>query len=245
MTNMVKKEFEDLYKEIVSCTKCSRLVQYRKAVAGTNPRYKNQKYWSKPLTGFGDLNARIVIIGLAPAAHGGNRTGRMFTGDESGNNLMKALYNVGLANQEYSIDKNDGLKLKDVYITAVVRCPPPKNLPTREEIHNCLHYLTRELALLRNARVYVALGRIAWEYGQKALERLGISVSQKKEEFKHGKIVNYKNNGKKYYFIASYHPSPRNVRTGLLKIEELSKIFSMAKKLAEGEYFFNEVGNES
>jgi uracil-DNA glycosylase family 4 len=154
---------EELNNDIIKCEKCPRLVKYRIEVAGKNPKFKNDNYWSKPVTGFGNPVARIVIIGLAPAAHGGNRTGRVFTGDESASNLMKALYEVGLTNQPTSTNKNDGLIVRNLYITAALKCAPPNNLPLKNELKNCSVYLDAELKLLKNAKVYIALGRIAWE----------------------------------------------------------------------------------
>jgi len=148
------KLWEKLNAEIVSCGKCPRLVAYRQQVAVEKKReFRHWDYWGKPITGFGDLKARILLVGLAPAAHGGNRTGRIFTGDSSAQTLMKALHAVGLASQPFSLHRDDGLKLSGVYLTAVCRCAPPENKPTPEEIDNCLPYLVRELELLREVKV--------------------------------------------------------------------------------------------
>lgn len=223
--------WDELENDIISCKKCKRLVKWR-VEASLNPprRFKNWSYWAKPLPGFGDRNARILIVGLAPAAHGGNRTGRMFTGDRSGNNLMKALYNVGLANYPYSISKNDGLKLRNLYVTAVLRCPPPANKPSREEIDNCREYLIREIKLLRNVIVAVALGSIAYNNLLRTYRELGYNVYA--EKFRHGAMAKvYRDNELQYVVLASYHPSPHNVNTGKLSIDMLEEIFRKALKL--------------
>jgi len=229
-------EYEDLWiklqRDIINCKKCERLVKWRVA-ASLNPprRFKNWSYWAKPLPGFGDKDASILIVGLAPAAHGGNRTGRVFTGDRSGNNLMKALYNVGLANHPYSISKNDGLKLRNLYITAVLRCPPPANKPLREEIDNCREFLSREIKLLRNVRVAVALGFIAYTNLLRTYRELGYNIHA--EKFRHGAMAKvYQDNKLQYTILASYHPSPHNVNTGRLSIVMLEDIFRKALRLA-------------
>ena len=164
----------DLASEITSCTRCPRLVEWRERCAAEPPRrYQGERYWARPLPGFGDPRAGIAIVGLAPAAHGGNRTGRFFTGDRSGDWLFAALHRAGLANQPESVSSDDGLRLRGAYVTAVNRCPPPQNRPTTEERDNCLPYLVRELRLLRSARVIVALGSYAWAGSLLAMAGLG------------------------------------------------------------------------
>ena len=223
---------EELNRAIVSCSLCPRLVRYREEVAGSNPRYRGEKYWSRPLPGFGDPRAEIVIVGLAPAAHGGNRTGRMFTGDESGNNLARALYEAGLASQPYSISRDDGLVLRRAYITASLRCAPPGNRPLASELSNCLPYLEEEIVLLVNARVFVALGRIAWHQTIKALSR-ALSASIRDPGFRHGARVTAESSRGTIALLASYHPSPRNMRTGLLTHEMLVGVLLEAIRLAD------------
>ena len=225
------KDLEELNRELVKCTLCPRLVEYRSSVAGSNPRYRDQKYWSKPVPGFGSIDARIVIVGLAPAPHGGNRTGRVFTGDYTATNLMKALHAVGLANKPYSRSIGDGLKLCKTYMTASLKCAPPDNKPLGYELRNCFKYIAGEINLLRRARVYVALGRIAWDTILKVLENL-YSVRFPSKTFKHGMVLDLDAGGLKRYVVASYHPSPRNMWTGLLTHEMLVEIFRRAISLA-------------
>src|SRR6201989_1808672 len=163
--------------DVTECTRCPRLVEWRKRCPPDPPRrYRGETYWARPLPGFGDPRARIVIVGLAPAAHGGNRTGRIFTGDRSGDWLFAALHRAGLANQATSVSVDDGLRLRRAYISAVNRCPPPQNRPTTEERDNCLPYLVRELGLLRSVRVVMALGSYAWAGGLLALRAPGAGL---------------------------------------------------------------------
>lgn len=207
--------------EIISCYRCPRLRNYAENVAKNKvKRFKNWNYWGKPLPGYGDENGKILIVGLAPAAHGGNRTGRVFTGDESGKWVIKALYYLGLANIEHSISKDDGLILKDVYLTNAVKCTPPKNKPTMEEIRNCNYFLKKEIQGLKNLRVILALGRIAFN--------AVCSVYNVNYEFKHGKI--YDLEGVKV--VASYHPSAQNTRTGRLSWNSWIEIFKKVIDLA-------------
>src|SRR5919197_4084703 len=161
---MTPTELDRLERRVVRCRRCPRLVEWREAVAADPPRrYAGERYWARPLPGFGDPRARLVVVGLAPAAHGGNRTGRVFTGDRSGDWLYAALYRAGFANQALSAHRDDGLRLRGAYVTAVNRCPPPANRPTPAERDNCLPYLVRELRLLESASVIVALGSFAWD----------------------------------------------------------------------------------
>lgn len=209
-----------LAEEIISCEKCKRLIEYRKNFK-IPPRFQGWKYWNKPVPGFGDINARILIVGLAPALHGGNRTGRVFTGDESGKWVIKALYLLGLSNKEEGVSKDDGLRLKGVYLTNAVKCAPPKNKPSSDEILNCMPFLEREIKELKNLKVIIALGRIAFDVVTK--------IFHVKEEFSHGKIVKLPD-GK--ILIASYHPSAQNTKTGRLKWEDWIKIFKIAIELS-------------
>ena len=223
----------EINRRVVSCFKCPRLVEFRVKVAGTRAKFRGEQYWSKPVPGYGDPMARIVVVGLAPAPHGGNRTGRVFTGDETANNLMEALYSVGLANQPYSVNRMDGLKLRGVYLTAAVKCAPPDNRPLASEIRNCIGYLVDELKALREARVYVALGSIAWGSLLKAISMAFSMGSPLRVKFRHGLKLRISIEGRARWLLASYHPSPRNVRTGLLTKEMLVSVFREAVRLAE------------
>lgn len=208
-----------LHDEIVGCTKCPRLVAHRQEIAQVKRRaYRDQEYWGKPVPAFGDPNAQLLIVGLAPGAHGANRTGRMFTGDRSGEFLYRALYETGFANQPESISRTDGLTLKNCYITAPVHCAPPDNKPTREEIAECSKYLLRELDLLPNVQVVVVLGRIALDAYRsvRGLPRL---------DFGHGLVHNLKP-----ILICSYHPSQQNTQTGKLTAEMLRNVFEEARR---------------
>jgi uracil-DNA glycosylase len=216
--------------EITSCTRCPRLVEWRERVAAEPPhRYQGERYWARPLPGFGDAKARIAVVGLAPAAHGGNRTGRVFTGDRSGDWLYASLYRAGLANQPTSVSRDDGLRLKDAYVTAVNRCPPPQNRPTTEERDNCLPYLVRELRLLRSARVIVALGAYAWAGSLLALAELGAEVPRPRPRFGHGAEARIG----KWSLVGCFHPSQQNTFTGKLTEPMLDAVFTRAKELAE------------
>jgi uracil-DNA glycosylase len=219
----MNSELEQINKKIIHCKKCPRLAEYIHNVAKIKvKRFNNQKYWGKPLTGFGDFHARLLIIGLAPAAHGGNRTGRMFTGDSSGDWLAKALYENGFASQPTSIRADDGFRLIDAYITASVRCAPPKNKPTSEEFENCFPYLIEEFSLLKEIKVIVCLGRIAFDTCCKLLQIKGV-------DFSHGKSFTHQN----LTIICSYHPSRQNTQTGRLTWKQWSMIFSKARKFLD------------
>lgn len=204
---------DDLNQQIIACIKCPRLVNFREMVADKRRKqFQNFEYWGKPIPGFGDPNARLLVIGLAPAAHGGNRTGRVFTGDDSARFLVKHLHQFGFANQATSETRDDGLSYIDCYVTAAVRCAPPDNKPSKSEIEMCSHYLQNELRLLKNAKVVLALGRIAFEtYVKSAKEHYGVIGSFR---FEHGR--KYSLSEKLPVVFASYHPSPRNTNTGRL-----------------------------
>lgn len=213
--------------EIIACRRCERLVVYREAVAQTKRRaYQDQAYWGKPVPGFGDRNAQVLIVGLAPGAHGANRTGRMFTGDSSGDFLYRALHKAGFANRPLSLHREDGLELYNAYISAVCRCVPPQNKPTLTEIRNCVPYLYREMGMLSRLRVVVTLGRIAFE---QVVDYFGFSP---KPLFKHG--ASYSAGNGQYLIIASYHPSRQNTQTRRLTEPMFDRIWSMAKSFLEG-----------
>ncbi len=214
------KSIKDLNNRIIKCTKCPRLISYIREVAENKvKRFKNEQYYGKPLSGFGDVNARLLIVGLAPAAHGGNRTGRMFTGDSSGDWLARVMYKHGFASIPSSQSKDDGRVLHNTYITAAVRCAPPQNKPTKQEMENCFEYLEAELKILKNITVILCLGKIAYDTTSKLL-------GMKSEKFGHNKTILYE----KYKILTSYHPSKQNTQTGRLTWKEWSKVFDNAKK---------------
>lgn len=222
-----KSTFEELHRQVVSCTRCSRLRRYCAAVAKEKKReFRSESYWGKPVLSFGDPRARIWIVGLAPAAHGANRTGRMFTGDSSGRWLYRALHHVGLANQPTSEHREDGLTLSGAYISAVAHCAPPDNKPSPKEISNCARFLDRELILLKQARIIVPLGAIAFEAVRKLFERHELPWPEPRPKFSHGLFFE----AGKYHVLASYHPSRQNTQTGRLKWEMWKGIFEQARK---------------
>ena len=220
----------DLEREVHSCRRCPRLVEWREAVAANPPRrFAGERYWARPVAGFGDPEAGIVVVGLAPAANGANRTGRMFTGDRSGEWLYGALYRAGLSSGPHSAHRDDGLELRGAWITAVVRCPPPANKPTTSERDNCLPYLVRELPLLERARVLVALGSFAWDGALRALRELGHDAPRPKPRFGHAAEVGIG----PYTLLGSYHPSQQNTFTGKLTEEMFDAVFARAVRLGE------------
>jgi uracil-DNA glycosylase len=219
---------EALAGEISSCRLCPRLVAWRESVAADPPkRYQGERYWARPLPGFGDPRARVVVVGLAPAAHGGNRTGRIFTGDRSGDWLFASLHRTGFANQPTSERPGDGLRLDGAYITAVVRCAPPGNRPTTEERDTCLPYLARELRLLAEARVIVALGSFGWDGALLALRANGIEVPRPKPRFGHGAEAEVG----PYVLLGCFHPSQQNAFTGKLTQQMTDEVFTRARAL--------------
>lgn len=220
-----KTSIQSLNINIIKCKKCTRLISYIKQVSKNKvKRFSSEKYWGKPLPSFGDPNAQILIVGLAPAAHGGNRTGRMFTGDSSGDWVARVLYENKLATKPISQSINDGFSLINCYITAAVRCAPPDNKPTGEEMQNCSMYLEKEIEYLQNVRVIICLGKIAFDAVCKIL---GI----KRTKFVHGNIVKTQN----HVVLCSYHPSRQNTQTGRLQWDQWNSIFVAAKKLAKNE----------
>ena len=222
---------ERLNRELISCTRCPRLVEYRERIAREKRRaYRDCEYWGKPVPGFGDPNARVLILGLAPGAHGSNRTGRPFTGDASGKFMYPVLYETGFANQPNATDRADGLELKDLYITAAVRCAPPGNKPTIDELANCSVYLDREMQGLAQVKVVVALGRIGFDAYLNHLKRSGRLRSKRPYIFKHGAQYPLPD-GKT--LLASYHPSNQNTQTGKLTRKMFVRIFREAACLAD------------
>jgi uracil-DNA glycosylase len=220
-----------LSREVISCVRCPRLVAWRERSAAEPPRrYRGQRYWARPLPGFGDPRGAIVIVGLAPAAHGGNRTGRIFTGDRSGDWLFSALHRAGLANQPTSVSADDGLRLGGAYVTAVNRCPPPGNRPTTEERDNCLPYLVRELRLLRRGRVIVALGSFAWAGSLLALSELG--AARPRPRFAHGAEAEIEAEDRRWFMLGCFHPSQQNTFTGKLTEPMMDAVFARARELA-------------
>ncbi|MBV9498143.1 MAG: uracil-DNA glycosylase [Acidobacteriaceae bacterium] len=217
-----------LNEQIIQCSRCPRLVAHREEIGRLQRRaYKGQEYWSRPVAGFGDPAARLLIIGLAPGAHGANRTGRMFTGDPSGEFLYRALWEAGFANQPASVSRDDGLKLRDAYITAPVRCVPPDNKPLREEILACRPFLVEELALLKRVRLVVVLGGIGLDAYLSVLQDAGKIRSRSAFQFAHGAI--FQTHEGSPAVLASYHPSQQNTSTGRLTAAMLKEIFIRAR----------------
>jgi len=220
-----------LNREVIACTRCPRLVAYRAQVAREKRRaYRDCEYWGKPVPGFGDRGARVLVLGLAPGAHGSNRTGRPFTGDASGNFMYPVLYETGFANQPTATDRDDGLELRDLYITAAVRCAPPDNKPLPEELVNCAPYLDREMKGLKNVRVIVALGKIGFDAYLNYLKRQGLLKTRAAYVFAHG--AEYKMPDARI-LLASYHPSNQNTQTGKLTLTMFVAIFKRAAGLAD------------
>jgi len=217
----------ELAEEIVACTKCPRLIRHCQAIAATKRRaYRDETYWGKPVPGFGDPQAKLLMVGLAPAAHGANRTGRMFTGDSSGDWLYRAMHRAGFATQPTSKAKEDGLRLLGAYVTAAGRCAPPQNRPTAEELNNCRAYLMRELEILSSVRAVLCLGRVAFDACLKAAAAMGVTPREAKPVFAHGATFEM-TDGRT--LIASYHPSRQNTQTGRLTEEMLDHVFRLAR----------------
>ena len=218
--------------EVVACTKCPRLVVYREKIGREKRRaFLNHDYWARPVPGFGDPKGRVLILGLAPGAHGSNRTGRPFTGDASGKFMYPILHKVGFASQPNADHRDDGLKLNDCYITAAVRCAPPDNKPLPNELANCSKYLDRELEILRNVKVVVALGKIAFDAYLAHAKRTGLLTSKVGLVFGHARQYAMPNG---VALLASYHPSNQNTATGKLTPAMFEGVFRLAKKIADG-----------
>jgi len=225
--------WEALMRDVIACRRCPRLVAWREEVARVKRRaFRDAEYWGKPVPGFGDPNARLVIVGLAPGAHGSNRTGRMFTGDSSGDTLYGALHRAGFASQPAATSRDDGLALHDTFITAVGRCVPPKNKPTSQELANCRPFLARELALLHNARVVLALGRIAFDGILLLLREQGLDVPAL--SFAHG--ATYPLPDPWPTLVVSYHPSRQNTQTGRLTTAMFDGVFEQILTSFQREY---------
>jgi uracil-DNA glycosylase len=218
-------DIDTLNKTIISCHKCARLVGYRESITKIKKRaYQDWEYWGKPVPAFGDLNGRLLAVGLAPGARGSNRTGRMFTGDASGVFLFLALCKTGFASQPLSLSRDDGMRLNDLLISAVCRCVPPGNKPNRSEITNCLPYLAQEIELMPNLQGYVALGRIAFENILSMYRARGLDIPH--INFKHGEF--YKLGEGLPWLLASYHPSQQNTQTGKLTVNMFDQIWQKA-----------------
>jgi uracil-DNA glycosylase len=214
--------------EIVNCRRCPRLVEYRELIARNKVRrFRDWEYWGRPVPSLGPVEARLLLIGLAPAAHGGNRTGRIFTGDRSGDWLFRALYNFGFANQPASTDRNDGLRLIDCYITAAIHCAPPDNKPLPSEFVNCRPYLLDELKQLKRVHVVVALGLVAFKTFFGARKQIGLENPVPLPSFGHGVATTLADGVK---VISSYHPSQQNTQTGKLTEKMLDDVFRQARE---------------
>ena len=222
-------KFKKLNKTIIKCKKCPRLVKFvQKIITNKRKQNENEIYWGKPVPGFGDENSKLAIIGLAPAAHGGTRTGRAFTGDKSGDFLFKCLHSVGISNNPYSINLKDNLKLNSTYVTNILKCVPPDDKPLRNEISNCSNFFNEEFLTLKRLKVIVTLGRVAFDNCIN-LHKNKYQI-KKKFIFKHGKKILLPNG---IIIIPSYHPSPRNVNTKLITNKMMVSLFKKAKKLAK------------
>ena len=224
----LNSQYTKLNKKIISCNKCRRLVNFRKKIAKKKRKqFINEKYWGKPITGFGDIYGKILLVGLAPAAHGGNRTGRVFTGDRSADFLYKCLYKAKMSNQPTSENKNDGLKLYNTYITTALKCVPPGDKPTPLELRTCFNYFKKEIDLLKNIKIIVALGKIAFDACIQFYKE-NYFLENKNHKFAHG--TKYQLPDKKT-LIGCYHPSPRNVNTKRINLNMMVKLFKNAKKI--------------
>ena len=226
---MSRKDFQSLERNVVACKRCPRLVRWRTSVArARTKRFADWDYWGKPIPGFGDPRARLLLVGLAPAAHGGNRTGRMFTGDRSGDWLFRALHKAGFANQASSEHRDDGLRLRNCYITAACRCAPPQNKLLPSEIANCRPFLHRELELLRHVRVVVGLGRVGFETAVRAFRELERATLKKMPPFSHGTRIVL---NERVTLLASFHPSQQNTFTGRLTEPMFDSVFRTAASI--------------
>jgi uracil-DNA glycosylase family 4 len=232
VTTSAASALEGLASEVSSCERCPRLVQWRTRVAiERRAAFAEQEYWGRPVPGFGDPRARLLLLGLAPAAHGANRTGRMFTGDRSGDFLFAALARAGLANQALSRDRNDGLRLKGAWITAAVRCAPPANKPTPQERDSCLPWSLRELSLLRDVQVILCLGGFAWDAALRiGCARAGEALPRPRPRFGHGAETQIPG----YRLLGCFHPSQQNTFTGRLTPAMIDAVLARAQSLATG-----------
>ena len=222
-----KNKIDFLHSSIIKCNKCTRLVNFRKKISvEKRKQYTNEVYWGKPITGFGDINGKILIVGLAPAAHGGTRTGRVFTGDKSSEFLYKCLHKAKISNLANSVHINDGLKLYNTYITTALKCVPPGDKPEKNELNNCFNYFKKEIEIIKNLNVIVALGKIAFDaciYFYKQNHNFNNKV-----KFGHNVSIKLPNNK---ILLGCYHPSPRNVNTGRISEQKMVKLFKRAGSL--------------
>lgn len=225
---MAFKSIEEMNEILINCRKCPRLVNFRESVASRKNKFSGENYWSRPVPGYGNHNGRLLILGLAPAATGGNRTGRIFTGDKSAEFLVSCLYTAGFTNMDKSEKRDDGLVYYDAYVTAVLKCVPPNDKPKNDELDNCRPYLTYEIDTMKNLKAILVLGRIAFESLKKHFKSKGLNVSGM--EFKHG--THYDLDGIRVY--CSYHPSPRNVNTGRIKKEDLISLLKEIRAYING-----------
>jgi uracil-DNA glycosylase family 4 len=229
---MSSQSLRTIETEVIACTKCRELRRYCAQVATEKKRaYRDLTYWGKPVPGFGDPKARVLLVGLAPGAHGSNRTGRVFTGDASGEFLYSALHRAGFANQATVSDANDGLKLRDCFITAALRCAPPHNKPTPAQLRKCFPYLVREFEALDRLRVVIGLGAIGTKAAIEALEAAGYSLSTKDWRFGHAAVLTATKGKRTVTLISSFHPSRQNTNTGKLTRPMFDAIFTRARKL--------------
>lgn len=224
----MNNKFKSLNKIIINCQKCKRLTNFVKKISTKKRKQNiNENYWGKPVTGFGDINAKLLILGLAPAAHGGTRTGRAFTGDKSGDFLFKCLYKAKIANQPFSKNLNDGLKIKSTYITNILKCVPPEDKPLNKELDNCSKYFDIEISNLNKLKIIITLGKVAFDNCLKYYKKK--YTLAKKMHFKHGKSFLLPDN---VTLIPCYHPSPRNVNTKLISEKMMVSLFKKAKKIS-------------
>ena len=222
-------KFKKLNNTIIKCKKCPRLIKFSKKISITKRKQNiSETYWGKPLTGFGDINAKLMILGLAPAAHGGTRTGRVFTGDKSGDFLFRCLHNVGISNLPTSTHNKDGLKLNNTYITNVLKCVPPDDIPLNLELNNCSNYFDNEINNLKNLKVIISLGKIAFDNCIKFYKKK--FIIKEKLIFKHGAKYNLPDG---IILIPCYHPSPRNVNTKVIDVKKMIKLLRFAKKYSK------------
>jgi uracil-DNA glycosylase family 4 len=222
-------QLKELEREIVACRRCPRLVAWREAVAETKrAAFAGEEYWGRPIPGYGDPRGRVMVLGLAPAAHGGNRTGRIFTGDRSGDWLFASLYRVGMANQPTSRSRDDGLRLTDCWVCAAVRCAPPANKPTPAERDNCLPYAARELDLLTHVRVIVCLGGFAWDAALRLMRLREVALPRPRPRFGHGAEAALG----EVTLVGCYHPSQQNTFTGKLTEPMIDAVLGRARELA-------------
>ena len=220
--------FNKLNKSIINCKKCKRLARFRKRISKEKRKqYQHETYWGKPITGFGDTNGKILFVGLAPAAHGGTRTGRVFTGDKSSDFLYKCLFKAKISNQPKSEYKNDGLKLRKAFITTALKCVPPGDKPLKQELNNCFKYFDQEINLLKNLKIIVALGKIAFD-ACKYFYKNNYGFTEN-IQFKHNKIFKLPND---ILLVGCYHPSPRNVNTGRINEKKMTLLFKRVLRLS-------------